>query len=333
VRFPLSTALIVTMLALLTGAATLAEGVYKVDGQLLTPLNMFRDCDACPEMIVLPLGHFMMGSTPEEAEAAWRRWHVGRGIDPDDPIVRPNTTDFLNETPQHNVVIDIPIATGRNEVTREEWMACVADGHCTDKFDERIHFHLPKSPRQEQPRGPIAAITWFEMQDYVAWLNDKVGAAVYRLPTEAEWEYAARAGTDTPFAQGDTLTRAQANFLVARAQIVDGRYTFTYDATNERRPVTVDELDAANAWGLRHMSGNVGEATMSCTSERQMGLASSSAYLADALHPEDCDLVQKGGYYSLDRELIRPARRVVMSGELWTPSIGFRVVRELKAEP
>ena len=332
-RFPLSTALIVTMLALLTGAAALAEETYRVDNQLLTPLNMFRECDACPEMIVLPLGHFMMGSTPEEAEAAWRRWHVGRGIDPDDPVVRPNTTDFLEETPQHDVVIDIPIAMGRNEVTREEWMACVADGRCTDKFDERTRFRTPNGPWQEQPRGPIAAITMAEIQDYVAWLNDKAGAAVYRLPTEAEWEFAARAGTDTPFAQGDTLTRAQANFLVARAQIVDGRYTWTYDATNERRPVTVDELDAANAWGLRHMSGNVGEATMSCTSERQMGLASSSAYLADALHPEDCDLVLKGGYYSLDRELIRPARRNVMSGEHWNPFIGFRVVRELDAEP
>jgi formylglycine-generating enzyme required for sulfatase activity len=333
VRFPLSTALIAMTLALLTDASALAEETYKVDSQLLTPLNMFRDCDACPEMVVLPLGHFKMGSTPEEAEAAWRRWHVGRSIDPDDPVVRANTRDFLEDTPQHDVVIDIPIAMGRNEVTREEWMACVADGRCTNEFDERIHFHLPKSPRQEHPRGPIAAITMAEMQDYVAWLNDKAGAAVYRLPTEAEWEYAARAGTDTPFAQGDTLTRAQANFLVARAQIVDGRYTFAYDPTNERRPVTVDDLDASNGWGLRHMSGNVGEATMSCTSERQMGLESSSAYLADALGSEDCDLVEKGGYYSLDRELIRPARRLVMSGELWTPSIGFRVVRELEAGP
>jgi formylglycine-generating enzyme required for sulfatase activity len=333
VRFPLSTALIVTMLALLTGTSALAEEVYKVDGQPLAPLNMFRECDACPEMIVLPLGHFMMGSTPEEAEAAWRRWHVGRGIDPDDPVVRPNTTDFLNETPQHDVVIDIPIAMGRNEVTREEWMACVADGHCTDKFDERIHSKLPNGPWQEQPRGPIAAITLAEMQDYVAWLNDKVGAAVYRLPTEAEWEYAARAGTNTPFAQGDTLTRAQANFLVAHAQIVNGRYTFTYDATNEHRPVTVDELDASNAWGLRHMSGNVVEATLSCTSEKQLGLGSSGAYLADALNLEGCDLVAKGGYYRLDRELIRPARRVQISGELWSDFIGFRVVRELEAQP
>ncbi len=332
-RFPLITGLIVTMAAQFICASAMAEEVYKVDSHLLTPLNMFRECDACPEMIVLPLGHFMMGSTPEQAEAAWRRWHLGRGIDPDDPVVRPNTGDFLEETPQHDVVIDIPIAIGRNEVTREEWMACVADGRCTDKFDERIHSRLPKSPRQEQPRGPIAAITLSEMQGYVAWLNDKVGADVYRLPTEAEWEYAARAGTDTPFAQGETLTRAQANFLVARAQKVDGRYTWTYDATNERRPVTVDELDAANAWGLRHMSGNVGEATLSCTSERQMGRGSSSAYLADALNSEDCDLVEKGGYYSLDRELIRPARRLVTSREHWNPLTGFRLVRELEAQP
>ena len=270
----------------------------------------------------------MFGSSRSEVNGAYRRFFEGRNIDLDDLPPRPN--NFENEMPKHDVTIDLPIAIGLNVVTRQEWSACASDGACANNFDERIRFHKANGPYQDHPGSPITAITFFEMQTYVAWLNRKVGAEVYRLPTEAEWEYAARAGTDTIFAQGDTLTREQANFSLSRAELIDGHYQWSYDPTNERMPISVDRLYAANAWGIRHMSGNVSELTRSCWSERHLGFDSSSRYLAATFRLLGCERLTKGGAYLVDVELARPARRSRRGEGSWSSWVGFRVVRELQ---
>jgi formylglycine-generating enzyme required for sulfatase activity len=169
------------------------------------------------------------------------------------------------------------------------------------------------------------------MQGYVAWLNDKVGADLYRLPTEVEWEYAARAGTKTRFAQGDTLTRKQANFAIFWAEQKDGKIEWHYDPSNERRPISVDRLDAANGWGLRHMAGNVMEVTRSCGVGLHQGYETSSQYLAESYARLTCDRVKKDCFYLLDAELCRPARRVATAQEHWSNWVGFRVVRQMPA--
>ena len=239
---------------------------------------------------------------------------------------------------------------GRNEVTREEWAACVADGGCEvgqrdlprssyiacDKAvdcvptpDTRVRFRLPNGPHASHPRSPMTGMTFYEMNDYTSWLNEKIGADVYRLPTEAEWEYAARAGTTTRYAQGDTLSLEQANFLVSRRNLVDGEYVWDYDLGSAGELLPVDALDAANDWGLRHMSGNASEFTSTCGEGPHRGLATSSQYLAADADRPDCKRSVKGGMYLGNVELARPARRVAISGDHWSPSLGFRVVRDL----
>jgi formylglycine-generating enzyme required for sulfatase activity len=345
-----------------------AEQAYKAaTGRPIQVLEVFRDCDACPDMVVLPSGTFTMGSSkqeavdarrrfftssnidPDQAEAATRQFSISRGIDPDaDPAYSLNP--FLYELPAHQVSIDLPIAMGRNEVTREEWAVCVAEGGCAQGLedipnwawlgclnatncvltpDDRIRFRLPNGPHPTHPRSPRTGITYREMNDYTAWLNTKVGANVYRLPSEAEWEYAARAGTSTEFAQGHTLTLDQANFLVSRRDTVNGEYVWDYDLGSAGELLPVDRLDAANAWGLRHMSGNADEFTSTCGSGPHRALTTSSAYLAADSGRDSCERSVKGGMYNGNVELARPARRVALSQDHWSPSLGFRVVRDL----
>ena len=326
-----------------------------------------------------------MGSSPDEANAARLQFFlntnsdptrylenlrsalVNLGIDPDEPgaglleyyesgrIVRKNDPQysgnpFLHELPRHRVSIDLPIAMGRNEVTREEWAACIQDGVCEegqrniprDAYiacekeakcvptpDARIRFRLPNGPHATHPRSPMTGLTYREMEIYTNWLNEKVGAKVYRLPTEAEWEYAARAGTSTRFAQGDTLTLEQANFLVYRIDIIDGSPVWNDELGSARELLPVDELDAANNWGLRHMSGNASERTSTCGEGPHRNLATSSEYLDADKGQVDCPQAIKGGMYSGNVELARPARRTSRPGDSWSPEIGFRVVRDL----
>ena len=106
---------------------------------------------------------------------------------------------------------------GRNEVTHDQWMTCVDDGGCNGYVpgDTVLSINKARERVETVVRGshPVIDVSYLDVQAYVAWLNEKVGLDAYRLPTEAEWEYAARSGTQTRFAQGDELTSDQANFL------------------------------------------------------------------------------------------------------------------------
>lgn len=282
-------------------------------GQTVAPLEIFQECDQCPEMIVLPMGSFVMGAPLEESAKAYLTWNKPK---PGEPI------GMLHEGPEHEVVIDIPIAMGRNEVTREEWLACVEDGGCSHVPDPRVTV-LSGYLYADDPRSPVIDINYADMLEYVAWLNRVTGTSAYRLPTEAEWEYAARAGTRTRFAQGENLTTDQANFFLSRDEAgPDAK------PSSRKMPVPVDMLDAANPWGLRHMAGNVMEPTMSCWSDRHLGLPTSSAYLAEAEQAAHCRRVTKGGAYFAGREFARPANRGSMF-ETIRSKTGLRVVREM----
>ncbi|NOR62073.1 MAG: SUMF1/EgtB/PvdO family nonheme iron enzyme [Rhodobacteraceae bacterium] len=204
---------------------------------------MFQECADCPEMIVLPSGSFTMGAPLEESAAAFRLLRKPELGVPD---------GHPHEGPEHEVTIDIHIAMGRNEVTYAEFLACVEDGGCTHSPDPGI-LTLTGFVYADDPRSPVIDVSYIDVLEYVAWLNHITDTDAYRLPTEAEWEYGAYGGADTKFDQGDSLTTEQANFGIFHHR--DGG--FFPDRNNRRMPVPVDMLDAANAWGLRHMAGNV----------------------------------------------------------------------------
>jgi formylglycine-generating enzyme required for sulfatase activity len=183
------------------------------------PGTIFKDLDEpwCPEMVVIPAGSFLMGS-PETEQ--------GRNS---------------NEGPQHRVTFARPFALGRFPVTFEE-------------YDGRYYGRKEKKPGDEgwgRGRRPVINVDWEDADLYCLWLRGATGQA-YRLPSEAEWEYACRAGTTTPFWMGATISTDQLNY--------DGASTCGRGARGRYRGQTTP-VDAfpPNPWGLYDIHGNVWE--------------------------------------------------------------------------
>jgi formylglycine-generating enzyme required for sulfatase activity len=179
----------------LLGYIVLCTTLLLCSGATARPTG-FRDCPECPEMARLPGGSFMLGSPDDE---------VGRNS---------------NEGPQRRLRIQ-PFAAGRFDVTREEWKAFVAatrrqtQGGCAWANDTGPHpdpeaswDHLGFS---QDDRHPVVCVTWQDAQDYVAWLRQRTGH-LYRLLSEAEWEYAARAGSRGPYPWGAQASHEFSNF-------------------------------------------------------------------------------------------------------------------------
>ena len=139
--------------------------------------DVFRDCEDCPVMVVVPAGYFRMGSLLEEE---------GRGE---------------NENPRHLVTISRPFAVAKFEVSFGQFRACAADGGCNGyRPDSR------GGPQDER----AGSVSWRDAKAYVAWLSEETGAE-YRLLSEAEWEYAARAGTEAEYVTGATTHPTRPN--------------------------------------------------------------------------------------------------------------------------
>ena len=310
-------------LAVFSALGTASNAQYVLaDGTEIAPLEMFQECDVCPEMIALPLGEFMMGGPPGESRRNGHydrngKWHPAT---PDNPYIA------FQEGPVHEVTIDIPFAMGRNEITYDQWMACVNDGGCGgyEPQDYVVKFKAPNA--KIIGKHPVITVSYLDALGYTDWLNSKVGMDVYRLPTEAEWEYAARAGTQTPYAQGEEVTTDQVNFLGSATEIMLGEER--PDLVSRGKPVPVDELDAANAWGLRHMSGNVAEETMSCWSDTYAGWETSSLYLKKAREPGCEWRVTRGGAYPAAMDYSRVANRGSGLEDSRSRVSGFRVLRD-----
>ena len=248
----------------------------------------FKDCASCPEMVAIPDGTFTMGSP--EAELDRESWQKG------------------TESPEHKVSIKQPFAVGRFAVTFDEWDACVAAGGCNG--------YQPGDQSWGRGRRPVINVSWNDARAYTSWIS-KVTGKHYRLLSEAEREYATRAGTVTPFWWGSSISPTQANY--------DGRGTYGGGPRGEYLQKTVSvESFAANPWGLYQVHGNVYEWVEDCWNPNYENAPSDGrAWLTG-----DCNSrVLRGGSRSVIPRNLRAANRSYSPTYHRTTKYGFRVAR------
>jgi formylglycine-generating enzyme required for sulfatase activity len=270
------------------GVAAAAIVTYSLIGNNRSAAanTAFMDCAECPEMVVLPAGEFTMGSPASE---------LYRGA----------------ET-QHRVTIPAPFALSKYEVTFAQWDACVADGGCGG--------HMPGDHGWGRANRPVVDVSWDDAQAYVAWLNRKT-AKKYRLPSEAEWEYAARAGTTTPFSFGATITSDQANY--------DGSTGYGAGATGVNRQKTMPVGSfPQNVFGLYDLHGNVWEWVQDCWSDEYTAVTPADG--APFLGANCAGRVMRGGSWEDYPGDIRAAARVGSNTDEQSWSDGFRVARAME---
>jgi formylglycine-generating enzyme required for sulfatase activity len=254
----------------------------------LKPKDTFKECSNCPEMIVVPAGSFMMGSPTNEP---------GR---------------FSDEGPQHTVTFARPFAVGQFELTFDEWDACVADAGCND--------YKPSDQGWGRDRRPVINVSWDDARGYVAWLSNKTGKT-YRLLTEAEYEYAARAGARTAYPWGNDIGKGNANCRGCGSES-DGKQTAPVGSF------------AANAFGLYDMVGNVWEWTEDCSHNNYTG-APANGYTGapangSAWTSGDCSVrVVRGGSWYNSSGGLRSASRDSFTPSSRGDNTGFRVGRTL----
>jgi formylglycine-generating enzyme required for sulfatase activity len=257
----------------------------------MTAGQVFTDCsDGCPQMVVIPAGRYLMGSEL-----------------------------YAREQPQHPVNFTTTIAVGVFETTFDEWDACVRDGGC-------VHNSAPSDEGWGRGRRPVINVSWNDAKEYVAWLSRKTGK-VYRLLTEAEWEYAARAGSTTTYSWGDRITCGNASYDGGRGSDCaahTGWFSFSLRGT---QPVGTY---SANRWGLHDMLGNVWE------------------WCEDNWHPDyhgaptdgsawsggDASMrILRGGAWNYAPSGLRSADRNWLPAGGRTSFVGFRVAREEQRPP
>ncbi|MGK7297014.1 MAG: formylglycine-generating enzyme family protein [Candidatus Wenzhouxiangella sp. M2_3B_020] len=250
--------------------------------------DVFSECAGCPYMVVVPAGRFRMGSPSDEPGSE------------------------ANERPVHEVRVP-KFALGRTEVTFEQWAVCVEDGGCD---------FVPPDQGWGREGRPVINVSWADALAYLRWLSRRTGHD-YRLPTESEWEYAARAGTSTRFHTGACITSEQANF--------DGRRPSRGCPESVTRRQTVPAASfPPNAFGLFDMVGNVREWTRDCWNDDYLGAPSDgSAWLTG-----DCSRpVLRGGSWQGTERSVRSANRTRPSGAFTDARTGFRPARDLEPVP
>jgi formylglycine-generating enzyme required for sulfatase activity len=297
-----------------------------------TPLpafaDSFRDCPHCPEMIALPAGSFLMGSS-ETALSAVVAHELGR------------EDWFLDETPQHLVRVTRPFAVSRNEITHREFDSfAAATGHasvggCHVPHDGDWEFSLVADWRNpgfvQAETAPAVCLSWHEARAYTDWLAETTGQP-YRLLSEAEWEYAARAGTQTRRYWGDDTDHAgQCGFANAADASALAGYTGWVTAPCDDGSLlsAAGGTYAANAFGLHDMLGNVWEWVEDCHEPDYLDVpADGSAWV-----PADCwQHVMRGGAWSSEPRLLRAAARGAAPPTRRTAATGFRVARDYTPE-
>ena len=260
--------------------------------EMLAVEERIRDCDECPELVVVPSGSFEMGSPSSEE---------GRHED---------------EGPVHRVRIAEPFAVGVHEVTRGQWRRFVEEtGHSSGhscwtyeggEWAERSGRSWRNPGFSQGEEHPVVCVSWEDARAYVEWLSRKTGKG-YRLLSESEWEYVARAGTSTPFHTGRTISTEQANFR------------------HRGKTVPVGEFPA-NRFGLHDVHGNVWEWVEDCWHDSYHGAPRDGS----AWESGNCSRrVLRGGSWDIKPWSLRSASRNRSGTGYRFILVGFRVARTL----
>ncbi len=297
---------------------------FVAHAQDSVPGSSFRDCDYCPEMVVVPAGEFVMGSSQEES-------------------------GHSDEKPQHKVTIANAFGVSKTEVTFDQWDACTAAGAC------------PKAEDDGYGRGnyPVINVSWKEARNYAAWLSKQTGQS-YRLLSEAEFEYAMRAGTTTPWFWGEAEASWGSSKACEYANLHDesGKeahpmYVWSHhkcnDGYGENAPTAQFK---PNAFGLYDMNGNVREWVADCHQEGYVGAPTDGSVrvhgscekkfegvcmddfegaAADGSGGSACEArVVRGGAWVDGASTARSAYRYAEAEDFRNYQVGFRVARDLK---
>jgi formylglycine-generating enzyme required for sulfatase activity len=258
-------------------AALLLTGTVPVQAEQKPPKlgATFKDCKQCPQMMVIPAGTFMMGS-------------------------KSGTRD---ERPVHHVTVR-RFAMGKYEVTFAQWDVCVAAGGCG---------HRPGNEGWGRGNRPVINVSWKDAKQYVAWLSRKTGKR-YRLPSEAEWEYAARAGSRTRYWWGNAIGRRNANCSSCGSR------------WDKKSTAPVGSFQP-NRFGLYDVHGNVLEWVEDCQHGTYAGAPSNGRPWTNG---GNCPhLVLRGGSYYLNPKNLRSASRSWDDAGGRSSDTGFRVARTL----
>jgi formylglycine-generating enzyme required for sulfatase activity len=270
-------------LAALTASAQAAKPAAKPPAPAV-----IKDCANCPEMVVVPAGAFIMGS--------------------------PSSEKLRGDEPRRQVTIAAPFAVSRYEITFAEWDACVADGGCDG--------YWPDDQRWGRGRQPVTDVNWDNAKAYAAWLSRKTGKP-YRLLSEAEWEYAARAGSSDAFAFGPAITSRQANFDAS------SKTPLNPAGANRKRALPVGRF-AANGFGLYDMHGNLWEWVEDCWDDVYGPATPSDG--RPALTGDCNGHVLRGGSWEDYAGDVRAAARVASAVYDHSSSDGIRIARDIQGD-
>jgi|SRR5208337_3785262 len=235
--------------------------------------DFIQDCEDCPRLVQIPAGHYRIGSPKDEPghERA--------------------------EEPLTDITIAKPFAIGQFKVTFAQWDACAASGGCK---------YRPEDSSWGRGDRPVINVSWDDAHDYISWLRTRTKKS-YRLPTEAEWEYAARAGSQGAYFWGDNISPSQANY-------------------NNRKGTVPVSMFEKNKFGLYQVHGNLGEWVEDCWRDNYAKIPrDGTGYRSD-----DCEKhVVRGGYWAFGPEQIRSASRGSGDHAIRSPLFGFRIARDL----
>ena len=273
------------------GSIRVAQALERIDDLTLRPGKTFKDCAECPSMVVVPAGSYWQGS---DEDSPWA---------------------LSKEKPRRIVTFDEPFAVGVFEITMAQWDQCAAAGGCSVN---------PRDNGWGRGSRPVIMVSWNDVQQYVSWINQKTGQT-YRLPSESEWEYVARAGEEGEWIGGSpestctfgNIAGAETGFRWQHNQCADA-------APMETLPVGSLQ---PNAFGLHDVIGNVAEWTLDCMNLSYLDAPADGEAWGRGICSSR--MTRGGSWFTGTKEVRLPARFNLKTGDR-NDFTGFRLVRSVE---